>query len=116
MRQIEPPKETVNLPLGIRTVADQLNRPILEEFICTECDRRMRRGKNRVWYIVYTAAHQPDGYQIVRTQNAWTFAHTKNWALTIARRLESEGHTIIDIFPGTKTHISNKFKVFGGKS
>jgi hypothetical protein len=66
----------------------------------------------KVWYVLLERVTPPPAGKLFGTtyEKSWRFAHTKKWARDQARAAELEGWKVIDIFPGTKEHISHKYR------
>ncbi len=96
--------ESTELPTGTSTVTD--SQPELFD------DESMQNPKGKVWYVVLQrGTYDPqNAYNLPKIDNIWLWAHTKSRARWLAKKALSEGMNVIDIFPGTKAHITHKFR------
>ena len=71
------------------------------------------KRKEKVWYVLIERRETVVSDEFWTTQlkitRDWLFAHTKSWARELARKAQADGFVVVDIFPGTKAHISHKF-------
>lgn len=113
----ESDRDFVVLPLGKNVVSKPTTIDSKQEEFKGE---GTSADTKKVWYVIVEVWHRAentisaDGKSLSigtdRIERTWKWAHTKSWARELAKREEAKGHTVVDIFPGTKAHISHKFR------